>query len=104
MTCPGTGIVCAEPGQAACIPELPLPENIDDERYRRELKRALARVQKFAPEFLVLALGLDTARGDPTGSFRLMARDFRENGGLIGDLGLRRSWSGKAATAPGPSA
>ncbi|MGH7927223.1 MAG: hypothetical protein ACREQV_05470, partial [Candidatus Binatia bacterium] len=67
---------------------LPLPENIDGERYRRELKRALVRVQKFAPEFLVLALGLDTARGDPTGSFRLMARDFRENGRLIGSLGL----------------
>jgi acetoin utilization deacetylase AcuC-like enzyme len=67
---------------------LPLPENIDGERYRRELERALARIRKFEPQFLVLALGLDTARGDPTGSFRLMTRDFRENGRMIGGLGL----------------
>jgi len=67
---------------------LPLPENIDGERYRRELGKALDRVQKFEPQFLVLALGLDTARGDPTGSFRLMTRDFRENGRMVGGLGL----------------
>lgn len=67
---------------------LPLPESIDGERYRRELGRALDRVRKFAPTFLVVALGLDTARGDPTGSFLLMARDFRENGRMIGALGL----------------
>ena len=67
---------------------LPLPENIDGERYRRELERALARIRKFEPQFLVVALGLDTARGDPTGSFRLMTRDFRENGRMIGGLGL----------------
>jgi acetoin utilization deacetylase AcuC-like enzyme len=67
---------------------LPLPENIDGERYRLELEKALARVRKFEPQFLVLALGLDTARGDPTGSFLLMTRDFRENGRMVGGLGL----------------
>lgn len=67
---------------------LPLPEDIEGERYRRELERALGKVRKFAPQFLVLALGLDTARGDPTGSFRLMAKDFRENGRLVGGLEL----------------
>jgi acetoin utilization deacetylase AcuC-like enzyme/GNAT superfamily N-acetyltransferase len=67
---------------------LPLPENIDGLRYREELKRALQVVRKFAPQFLVVALGLDTAKGDPTGSFRLIARDFRANGQLVGELGL----------------
>ena len=67
---------------------LPLPENIDGERYRRELGKALDRVRKFDPQFLVLALGLDTARGDPTGSFQLMTRDFRENGRMVGAMGL----------------
>jgi acetoin utilization deacetylase AcuC-like enzyme len=67
---------------------LPLPENINGERYRKELAIALDRIRKFAPQFLVLALGLDTAKGDPTGSFQLMAKDFRENGRLIGGLGL----------------
>ncbi|MGH8195391.1 MAG: acetylpolyamine amidohydrolase [Woeseiaceae bacterium] len=66
----------------------PLPENIDGERYRKELAKALDRIRKYQPQFLVLALGLDTAKGDPTGSFRLLGRDFRANGRLIGALGL----------------
>ena len=67
---------------------LPLPENIDEERYRKTLDQALERARKFQPQFLVLALGLDTAKGDPTGSWRLMAKDFSENGRRIAQLGL----------------
>lgn len=66
----------------------PLQENLDGERYRKVLSEALKRVQKFEPQFVVLALGLDTAKGDPTGSFTLLAKDFRENGRMIGALGL----------------
>ena len=73
---------------AGCNVNLPLPENIDGERYRETLAAALRIVRKFEPQFLVLALGLDTAKGDPTGSFRLTARDFSENGRLIGALRL----------------
>src|SRR5690606_1398545 len=67
-----------------CNVNLPLPENIDGARYRETLAAALRIVRKFEPQFLVLALGLDTAKGDPTGSFRLTAKDFTENGRLIG--------------------
>ncbi len=67
---------------------LPLPENLDGEQYRKVLIPALDKIRRYRPQFLVLALGLDTAKGDPTGSFRLMAKDFRENGRLIGRLGL----------------
>lgn len=67
---------------------LPQPENIDGERYRKVLATALERIRKFDPQFLVLALGLDTAKGDPTGSFLLMTKDFRENGRMIGELRL----------------
>ena len=67
---------------------LPLRENLDGEQYRKVLAAALKRIDKFAPQFLVVALGLDTAKGDPTGSFTLLARDFRENGRMIGALGL----------------
>jgi acetoin utilization deacetylase AcuC-like enzyme len=66
----------------------PLPENIDGVRYGKELAKALERLRKFGPQFLVVALGLDTAKGDPTGSFRLIGRDFRANGRQIGQLGL----------------
>jgi acetoin utilization deacetylase AcuC-like enzyme/GNAT superfamily N-acetyltransferase len=66
----------------------PLRENLDGEAYRKVLAVALDKIRKYDPQFLVLALGLDTAKGDPTGSFSLMARDFRENGRMIGALSL----------------
>jgi len=66
----------------------PLPESVDGERFRATLKRALAQVRTFAPRFLVVALGLDTAKGDPTGTWTLRARDFEQNGRLIGQLNL----------------
>lgn len=67
---------------------VPLPEFVDGARYGEELEKVLRRVHRFAPNFLVIALGLDTARGDPTGSWNLVARDFRENGRRIGALRL----------------
>jgi acetoin utilization deacetylase AcuC-like enzyme/GNAT superfamily N-acetyltransferase len=67
---------------------LPLPERLDGEAYRKALRRALRTVGGFAPSFLVIALGLDTARGDPTGTWSLTADDLRRNGELIGELGL----------------
>ncbi len=66
----------------------PLRENLDGEAYRKVLAVALDKIRKYDPQFLVLALGLDTAKGDPTGSFSLMAKDFRENGRMIGALSL----------------
>ncbi|MFH1743205.1 MAG: histone deacetylase family protein, partial [bacterium] len=65
---------------------IPLPEQVDGERYRDALRRMLKRVAAFQPRFLVVALGLDTAKGDPTGSWTLLARDFEANGSLIGSL------------------
>jgi len=67
---------------------LPTPEGLDGPRYREYLVRALRAVRRFKPHYLVLAFGLDPAKGDPTGSFTLGARDFGENGKLIGALRL----------------
>lgn len=67
---------------------LPLPEGLDGPAYRRALERALRRVVRFSPRYLVVSLGLDTAKGDPTGSFTLVGRDFAENGRMLGALGL----------------
>jgi len=68
---------------------IPLPEHdIDGERYRVALVRALKRILNFKPRFLVVALGVDTAKGDPTGSWELVAKDFELNGRLIGQLKL----------------
>ncbi|HHO48291.1 MAG TPA: GNAT family N-acetyltransferase [Desulfobacteraceae bacterium] len=67
---------------------LPLPEKLDGGGYRRALARGLKRVEAFNPSFLVVALGLDPAKGDPTGTWSLGARDFQMNGEAVGSLGL----------------
>lgn len=67
---------------------LPLPENLDGVGYRKALAVAINRIDAFKPAFLVVALGLDPAKGDPTGTWNLLARDFRANGEVIGSLGL----------------
>lgn len=67
---------------------IPLPENLDGTGYRRVLKNALEHIRAFAPAYLVVALGLDTARGDPTGTWSLRSEDFEKNGAMIGALDL----------------
>src|SRR3546814_9105804 len=49
---------------------LPLPETITPEQYREALQSALKRIERHGPAYLVVAFGLDTARGDPTGTWR----------------------------------
>ena len=65
---------------------IPLPEGIDGERYLNTLKEALGRVRRFKPRFIVVALGLDTAKEDPTGNWTLEAKDFESIGQIIGSL------------------
>ena len=54
----------------------PLPETIDAADYLNTLRIALARVRDFGATYLVVCLGLDTAKGDPTGTWNLTGRDF----------------------------
>jgi acetoin utilization deacetylase AcuC-like enzyme/GNAT superfamily N-acetyltransferase len=67
---------------------LPQPEHLDGSGYRNALQKAIQRIRHFRPAFLVVSLGLDTAKGDPTGSWDLHAADFEQNGRLIGALAL----------------
>lgn len=66
----------------------PLPENISPLDYKFVLGKALRSIIRFRPVFLVIALGLDTAKGDPTGSWTLKAKDFNSIGRMIGSLRL----------------
>jgi acetoin utilization deacetylase AcuC-like enzyme len=67
---------------------LPLPEKQNGEQYRKALGKALKGIGEYAPDFLVVALGLDPAKGDPTGTWSLAAKDFESNGRAIGELHL----------------
>ncbi|MBU1083909.1 MAG: histone deacetylase family protein [Candidatus Omnitrophota bacterium] len=64
----------------------PLPETITTEKYHSTLSKALKIIKEYDPVFLVVALGLDTAKGDPTGSWALTSKDFRQNGKMISDI------------------
>jgi acetoin utilization deacetylase AcuC-like enzyme/GNAT superfamily N-acetyltransferase len=64
---------------------IPLPEHITPEQHRNAVAEALRRVKRFAPAYLVVSLGLDTARGDPTGTWSNGARDFEQLGRMIGE-------------------
>ncbi|HDQ39517.1 MAG TPA: histone deacetylase family protein [Desulfonatronum sp.] len=67
---------------------IPLSEQVDGAAYREALARALRRIIRFAPRILIIALGLDPAKGDPTGSWSLTAKDFERNGRMLGELRL----------------
>lgn len=67
---------------------IPLPEHLGETDYPQALARALRRIVRFKPQFLIVCLGLDTAQGDPTGTWNLRGKDFAENGRLIGRLRL----------------
>jgi len=62
----------------------PLPENTTPEKYRKTLGAALARIKTFRPGYLVICLGLDTAKSDPTGTWGHTFSDFSEIGRMIG--------------------
>jgi acetoin utilization deacetylase AcuC-like enzyme/GNAT superfamily N-acetyltransferase len=67
---------------------IPLPENVDGKRYCRVLSEVIKRIARFQPQFLIVPLGLDTAKEDPTGSWSLEADDFEAVGRMIGSLRL----------------
>ncbi|MGF1630784.1 MAG: GNAT family N-acetyltransferase [Kiloniellaceae bacterium] len=66
---------------------IPLPESITPEQYLEALQTALKRIERHDPAHLVVAFGLDTARGDPTGTWSNRAGDFHRMGALIGAAG-----------------
>lgn len=66
----------------------PLKEIINGEEYREVLKTAIEKIKRFKPKFLIIAFGLDVAKGDPTGTWNLNYKDFELNGNLIGSLDI----------------
>lgn len=66
----------------------PLPEKLTHEQYVKTLSRALNLIRKFRPDYLIVALGLDPAKGDPTGTWSFNQSNFMANGEMIGSLRL----------------
>ena len=64
----------------------PLPLGTQEPDYLRAFEKALECVVRFRPDFLVLSLGLDILKNDPTGTFNLTAGALSLIGKRLGQL------------------
>ena len=67
---------------------LPLPRGTGFAAWRAALLRAMAAVQGFGAQALVVALGVDTFEGDPISGFGLKSADYLQMGRDLAGLGL----------------
>ena len=67
----------------------PLPFGTDWKQYEVALADAIKQAQRFEPDGLVVALGLDTFAGDPTTHFNIETEDYVRMGKAIASLGLQ---------------
>jgi acetoin utilization deacetylase AcuC-like enzyme len=67
---------------------LPMAPGTTFDEWREALTVASRKVVDFAPDFLVVSLGVDTFCGDPISFFKLTSDDFSRYGETIGRLGI----------------
>jgi acetoin utilization deacetylase AcuC-like enzyme len=75
-----------------------MKEIVNGEEYLAQLNKALKQVKAYKPDYLIISLGLDPAKGDPTGTWLLSAADFKNNGAAIGKMGLPTLFEGYLST------
>ncbi|MDP1624063.1 MAG: hypothetical protein Q8M08_17195 [Bacteroidales bacterium] len=66
----------------------PLPEKTTYKQYSAVLGKAIKKIRNYHPEFLIIALGFDTSKGDPTGTWDFSFDNFHSTGREIGKLHL----------------
>jgi acetoin utilization deacetylase AcuC-like enzyme len=67
---------------------LPLPRKSGDAPFLEALAAAFQRIRAFAPDALVVALGLDAFEGDPFGGLSVTTSGFSRIGEAVASLGL----------------
>lgn len=67
---------------------LPMPRGTGFDIWRTALATALARIADYAPEALIVSLGVDTFETDPISFFKLKSPDFITMGADIAEAGL----------------
>ena len=67
---------------------VPLPRGTADDDYLHALDETLCQVTDFAPEAVVIALGLDAHESDPFQGFRITTAGFGRIAELLGELRL----------------
>lgn len=66
----------------------PMPPGTDFETWASALDDACQRIAEYAPDVLVVSLGVDTFKDDPISFFKLGSDDFSTYGERISKLGL----------------
>lgn len=66
----------------------PLPLGTTETEYVPALTAALAQIQQYQPQILLISLGFDTFTGDPTGKFQLQTESFYRIAQQIAQLKL----------------
>jgi acetoin utilization deacetylase AcuC-like enzyme len=66
----------------------PMPPGTDFPTWRAALIKALAKIAEYAPDALIISLGVDTFETDPISFFKLKSDDFTTYGADIGSLHL----------------
>ncbi len=67
---------------------LPLPRGTDFAVWSEALTKALAAINRFGADALVVSLGLDTFEGDPISGFQLKSEDYLRLGERLAHVGL----------------
>lgn len=65
---------------------IPLKRAIDGVEHLKAIHKAIKKIRAYKPDVLVIALGLDTAKNDPSGTWLLESQDFHANGLALGKL------------------
>lgn len=66
----------------------PMPEGTPYDRWAEALEAACGRVADYAPDALIVSLGVDTFEEDPISFFKLTSDDYTRYGARIGAMGL----------------
>jgi acetoin utilization deacetylase AcuC-like enzyme len=66
----------------------PLPRGSDFATWSMALETALAAIEKFGADALVVSLGMDTFEGDPISGFKLTSDDYLRMGQRLARVGL----------------
>jgi acetoin utilization deacetylase AcuC-like enzyme len=67
---------------------VPLAEGVADDAYLDALRSTFAAIESFAPELLIVSLGLDTFVTDPICDLALTTEGFHRCGSAVAELGL----------------
>ena len=77
----------AGPGEGFNL-NCPLPAGSDWPAWRAAMEMCCRRIDAFAPQALVVSLGVDTHRDDPSGTFKLDSSHYVLMGRRLAELGL----------------